>query len=69
MSENNLFMIEAIDDEKNIVSLANYIFRKKYDVEVSDTQIKRYSSAFDRALNDNMYLSVEFDEERGEIIG
>lgn len=69
MGASNLFMIEEIDAENNIVILANYIFNKRYEVAVSDNQLALYADAFDTALDHNMFLSVEYDERRGVILG
>ncbi|KIO66595.1 hypothetical protein B4065_2282 [Caldibacillus thermoamylovorans] len=65
----DLFMIEEIDAEKNLLVLANYIFDKKINYPVSDEDIEFYADAFDVALSKNMFLFVEFDEKRGVIIG
>jgi len=65
----DLFMIEEIDAENNLLILANYIFDKKISYPVSDEEIERYAYAFDEAISQNMFLSVEYDEKRGVIIG
>lgn len=68
-SVGDLFMIEEIDAENNILVLANYIFDKRIKVSVSDEQIKYYAKSFDEALSKNIFLFVEYDEKRGVIIG
>ncbi|APC50355.1 hypothetical protein BME96_18915 (plasmid) [Virgibacillus halodenitrificans] len=65
----DLFMIEEIDAENNQLILANYIFNKKVSYPVTDEEIERYAYAFDEAISQNMFLSVEYDEKRGVIIG
>lgn len=65
----SLFMIEEIDSEKNTLLLADYIFNKRVTVPVTEKQISLYGNAFDLALKNNIYISVEYDENRGEIIG
>ncbi|MFB7304605.1 DUF5511 family protein [Heyndrickxia sporothermodurans] len=68
-SSGDLFMIEEIDAENNVLILADYIFNKKSEVTVSEEQIKYYSEIFDQALLNNLFLFVEFDEKRGVIVG
>lgn len=68
MDVHHLFMIEAIDVENNMILLANYIFRKRYEVVLSKEQIQSYFAAFHQALDANIYLSVEFDEKKGTIV-
>lgn len=66
----DLFMIEQIDAENNVIILANYVFNKRSVVNVSDEQIKFYARTFDEVvLKSNLYLFVEFDEKRGVIVG
>lgn len=64
-----LFLIEEIDAENNILILSNYIFDKRNKVSVTDEQIEYYAKVFDEALVKNLFLFVEFDEERGVIVG
>lgn len=68
-STGNLFMIEEIDAENNTLVLANYVFDKKVKVVVTDEKIEFYANAFDEAIERNIFLFVEYDEERGVIIG
>lgn len=65
----DLFMIEEIDAENNMLILANYIFDKRISHSVTDEEIEKYAYAFDEAISQNMFLSVEYDEKRGVIIG
>ncbi|MGG4263757.1 DUF5511 family protein [Peribacillus simplex] len=68
-SHGDLFMIEEIDAENNVLVLANYIFNKRNKVVVSDDQIKYYAEVFDEAVIKNLFLFVEYDEKRGVIVG
>lgn len=68
-SATNLFMIEQIIAEENVLVLADYVYDKKVHHVVTDEDIEKYANAFDSALNENMFLFVEFDEKRGVIIG
>lgn len=65
----DLFMIEEIRAEENVLVLANYVFDKKYYHQVPEEEIEKYAIAYDTAINQNMFLSVEYDEMRGVIIG
>lgn len=69
VSVTKLFMIESIDDVNRSIILANYVFNKRYKVAVSSEELEVYTEAFDDALSRNMFLSVEYDEKRGVIIG
>lgn len=69
VSVTKLFMIESIDDVNRRIILANYVFNKRYKVAVSSEELEVYTEAFDDALSRNMFLSVEYDEKRGVIIG
>ncbi|RBP59327.1 hypothetical protein DES36_11952 [Alkalibaculum bacchi] len=68
-SSGNLFMIEEIDAENNVLCIANYILDKKAKVSVTDEQIEFYAITFDETIKRNMFLFVEYDEKRGVIIG
>ncbi|MFI8496623.1 DUF5511 family protein [Peribacillus butanolivorans] len=68
-SHGDLFMIEEIDAENNVLVLANYIFNKRNKVVVTDDQIKYYAEVFDEAVINNLFLFVEYDEKRGVIVG
>ena len=68
-SVGELFMIEEIDAESNTLILINYVFKKKKEVTVSDERIAFYANQFDQAVENNLFLFVEFDERRGVIVG
>lgn len=68
-SATNLFMIEQIIAEDNVLVLADYVYDKKVHHVVTDEDIEKYAIAFDNAVDENMFLFVEFDEKRGVIIG
>lgn len=65
----DLYMIESIDSENNLLTLSNYIFNKKSTVTVTNEQIEFYANAFDKSTEQNMYLFVEYNESEGVIIG
>lgn len=67
--DSELFLIEEIDAEENTLILHNLFLSKKFNVVVTDEEIEKYAEAFDAALDNNWYLFVEYDEERGVIIG
>ncbi len=69
VSAGDLFMIEEIDAENNILVLANYVFNKKVKANVPDEKIEFYSFAFDEAVRNNMFLFVEYSEREGIILG
>lgn len=64
----DLFMIEEIDAEKNLLVLANYIYDKKINYPVSDEEMEIYTDTFDVAISKNIFLFVEYDEKKGIII-
>ncbi|MEY8742835.1 DUF5511 family protein [Bacillales bacterium AN1005] len=68
-SVGELFMIEEIVAESNTLILANYVFNKRKEVSVSDERIAFYADQFDKAIENNLFLFVEFDERRGVIVG
>jgi len=68
-SVGELFMIEEIDAESNKLILANYVFNKRKEVSVSDERIAFYANQFDKAVKNNLFLFVEYDERRGVIVG
>ncbi|TRZ39348.1 hypothetical protein CEQ21_07240 (plasmid) [Niallia circulans] len=68
-SVGELFMIEEIDAESNKLILANYVFNKRKEVSVSDERIAFYAQQFDQAVENNLFLFVEYDERRGVIVG
>lgn len=68
-SAGQLYMIEQIDSENNLLILSNYFFNEKVKVTVTDQQIEFYANAFDKSLEQNMYLFVEYNESEGIIIG
>ncbi|WP_437834532.1 DUF5511 family protein (plasmid) [Niallia taxi] len=68
-SVGELFMIEEIDAESNKLILANYVFNKRTEVSVSDERIAFYANQFDKAVENNLFLFVEYDERRGVIVG
>lgn len=68
-SAGQLYMIEQIDSENNLLVLSNYFFNEKVKVTVTDQQIEFYAIAFDKSLEQNMYLFVEYNESEGIIIG
>ncbi|MFP7474445.1 DUF5511 family protein [Niallia taxi] len=68
-SVGELFMIEEIDAESNKLILANYVFNKRKEVSVSDERIAFYANQFDKAVENNLFLFVEYDESRGVIVG
>jgi len=68
-SVGELFMIEEIDEESNKLILANYVFNKRKEVSVSDERIAFYANQFDKAVKNNLFLFVEYDERRGVIVG
>lgn len=68
-SVGELFMIEEIDAESNKLILANYVFNKRKEVSVSDERIAFYVNQFDKAVENNLFLFVEYDESRGVIVG
>lgn len=69
MNVTELFIVESIDIENEIIVLKNYVFDKKHEVPVSSEELELYIEEFDDTLAKDMVLFVEYDEERGEIIG
>lgn len=64
-----LYMIESIDAENNTITIADYVYDIKIVVPVNNEKISLYAIAFDTALESNLFLSVEYDAEKGEIVG
>lgn len=64
----DLFMIEDIDVKKNRIFLGNYVFDKKRVYMGSSEEIAFYYKAFHEALDRNIFLFVEYDDDRGIIL-
>lgn len=63
-----LYMIEDVDISNGKMLLANYIFDKKVNLFISHEKIKFYANAFYKAIENNIFLFLEFDEKERKII-
>lgn len=67
MSQQNLYMIVHVDQEKNEVHLKKYLFNKQIIINVSKEEAAAYVQSVNEAVEHGSLPYVDYDEERGVI--
>jgi len=68
VSDTGLFMIEDVDSKNSTILLADYICGKKIVHHASEDEIAIYNPAFIDAGEINLFLFVEYSENKQKIL-
>lgn len=63
-----LAMVMNVDFEREEIILSDFIFDKKMVIQGSDEVLDMIGSAFHYALDRNLFIFVEYDEQLGIIL-
>ncbi|MDK8747726.1 DUF5511 family protein [Streptococcus agalactiae] len=66
--DTSLYFIQNIDVKNREIELVNYVFDKQRTYIATPEEAKMYTNFFMEALERNMFLCVEFDEDKGIIV-
>lgn len=66
--DSDFFLIQEVDIKEKEIVLLDFIFEKRCIHRGDREEILFYEKAFNKALDNNIYLFVEYDMQAGKII-